>query len=35
MLEEIVASHTNMDHLIIVGDLNARLDSALDKDKAQ
>ena len=34
MLEEIVASHANMDHLSIVGDLNARLDSALDKDKA-
>ena len=32
MLEEIVASHSNMDHLIVVGDLNARLDSALDKD---
>ena len=32
MLEEIVASHKNLDHLIVLGDLNARLDSALDKE---
>ena len=32
-LEEIVASHSNIDHLMLVGDFNARLDSALDRDQ--
>ena len=33
MLEEIAASHSNLDHLIVLGDLNARLDTALDKER--
>ena len=33
ILEEIVASRHNLDHLVVLGDLNARLDSALDKER--
>ena len=32
MLEEIVASHSNLDHLLILGDLTARLSLELDME---